>query len=419
MPSAAPIETPIVCRSCGSSRLDPVLSLGSTPLANSLLDDDTLTRPEARYPLDLVFCPACTLVQITLSVPPEEMFEEYAYFSSFADTVVENARVISTRLVAERSLGPDDLAMEIASNDGYLLRNYVEAGVPVLGVDPARNIASVAEENGVPTVCEFFGTAVAARLRAEGRRASVLHANNVLAHVPDVNGVVEGIATILADDGVAVIETPYVRDLVDELEFDTIYHEHLFYYSAHALVALFERAGLEIVDVEHLPIHGGSLRVFVAHAGATPPTAAVADLLAAERDAGMLTIGYYRDFAARVDRLCERLRGLLADLKGGGHTIAGYGAAAKGATLCNYAGIGPETIDFVVDRNVHKQGRYMPGVRLPIVDPAALLDRRPDYLLLLAWNFADEIIGQQQEYAAGGGRFLVPVPEPRVVDSPA
>jgi len=419
MPSAAPIETPIVCRSCGSSRLDPVLSLGSTPLANSLLDDDTLTRPEARYPLDLVFCPACTLVQITLSVPPEEMFEEYAYFSSFADTVVENARVISTRLVAERSLGPDDLAMEIASNDGYLLRNYVEAAVPVLGVDPARNIASVAEENGVPTVCEFFGTVVAARLRAEGRRASVLHANNVLAHVPDVNGVVEGIATILADDGVAVIETPYVRDLVDELEFDTIYHEHLFYYSAHALVALFERAGLEIVDVEHLPIHGGSLRVFVAHAGTTPPTPAVANLLAAERDAGMLTIGYYRDFAARVDRLCERLRGLLADLKGGGHTIAGDGAAAKGATLCNYAGIGPETIDFVVDRNVHKQGRYLPGVRLPIVDPAALLDRRPDYLLLLAWNFADEIIGQQQEYAAGGGRFLVPVPEPRVVDSPA
>ena len=186
-------------------------------------------------PLELVFCGECTLVQITLSVPPEDMFEEYAYFSSFADTVVENARAISTRLIAERKLGPNDLAMEIASNDGYLLRNYVDAGVPVLGVDPARNIASVAEENGVPTVCDFFGAEVAAQLRAEGRRASVLHANNVLAHVPDVNGVVAGIATILADDGVAVIETPYLRDLVDELEFDTIYHEHLFYYSAHAL----------------------------------------------------------------------------------------------------------------------------------------------------------------------------------------
>jgi hypothetical protein len=226
-----------------------VLSLGETPLANSLLTDAALDRPEPRYPLELVFCRECALVQITLSVPPEDMFEEYAYFSSFADTVVENARAITTRLISERGLGPNDLAMEIASNDGYLLRNYAAAGIPVLGVDPARNIAAVAEEHGVPTICDFFGAQLAERLRADGRRAAVLHANNVLAHVPDVNGVVAGIATILADDGIAVIETPYVRDLVDELEFDTIYHEHLFYYSLHSLVALFERNGLAIVDV--------------------------------------------------------------------------------------------------------------------------------------------------------------------------
>jgi hypothetical protein len=243
----------------------------------------------------------------------------------------------------------------------------------------------------------------------------VLHANNVLAHVPDVNGVVAGIATVLADDGVAVIETPYVRDMVDELEFDTIYHEHLFYYSAHALRALFERNGLTIVDVEHLPIHGGTLRVFAAPTAHATPAPAVADLLAAERDAGITEIGYYQDFAANVERLTEQLRSLLASLKTGGASIAAYGAAAKGATLLNYAGIGTETIDFVADRNVHKQGRYMPGVHLPIVDPAELLVRKPDYLLLLAWNFADEIVVQQAEYAARGGRFIVPVPEPRVV----
>ena len=405
----------IVCRSCGSTALEPVLSLGSTPLANSLLTDEDLERPETRYPLDLVFCSDCTLVQITLSVPPEEMFEEYAYFSSFADMVVENARSISTRLIRERSLGADDLAMEIASNDGYLLKNYVEAGVPVLGVDPARNIAGVAEANGVPTLCDFFGIAVAKQLRDQGRRASVIHANNVLAHVPDANGVVAGIATVLADDGVAVVETPYVRNMVDELEFDTIYHEHLFYYSAHALCALFERNGLTMVDVEQLPIHGGTLRVFAARSEFAAPLPAVEELLRTERAAGMTAIGYYQDFAARVSRLAEQLRTLLASLRADGATIAAYGAAAKGATLLNYSGIGTETIAFVADRNVHKQGRYMPGVRLPIVDPAELLVRRPDYLLLLAWNFAEEIIVQQVEYAAGGGRFIVPVPEPRIV----
>jgi SAM-dependent methyltransferase len=404
------------CRSCGSTGLEPILSLGTTPLANSLLTGEMLERPEPRYPLALVFCPGCTLVQLTLSVPPEAMFEEYAYFSSFADTVVENARAVAERLVRERGLGRGDLAMEIASNDGYLLRNYVDAGISVLGIDPARNVAAVAERNGVPTLCDFFGPAVAERLRAEGRRASVLHANNVLAHVPDVNGVVAGIARILTDDGVAVIETPYVRDLVDELEFDTIYHEHLFYYSLHSLAALFARNGLEIVDLEHLPIHGGSLRVFVAHAGSTAAGPAVGSTLAAERDAGLTSLGYYRDFAAEVDRLCDDLRTLLASLKEAGATIAAYGAAAKGATLLNYSGIGTETLDFVADRNVHKQGRYMPGVHLPIVDPSELLERRPDYLLLLAWNFADEIMAQQAAYAAGGGRFIVPVPEPRVVD---
>jgi SAM-dependent methyltransferase len=405
--------TMMQCRSCGHGPLDPVLSLGETPLANSLLSAEQLDGPEPRHPLDVVFCPNCALVQITVSVPPEDMFTEYAYFSSFADTVVENARTLVERLVRDRGFGPGTLAMEIASNDGYLLKNYLEAGADVLGIDPARNVAEVAIGNGVPTRTEFFGRDFAQRLVDEGLRADVLHANNVLAHVPDVNGVIAGIATVLADGGVAVMESPYVREMVDRLEFDTIYHEHLFYYSLSSFDALLRRNGLAAVDVEQIPIHGGTLRVFGAAIG-TPVSAAVTELLAEEQRLGMTTIDYYRDFASRVDALCEKLRDLLIGLRRDGKRIAAYGAAAKGATLLNRIDVGAETIEFVADRNVHKQGRYMPGVRIPIVDPERLLTDMPDYVLLLAWNFADEVMAQQAAYKAGGGQFIVPVPEPAV-----
>jgi SAM-dependent methyltransferase len=401
------------CRSCGHQPLDPVLSLGETPLANSLVPADRLDAAEPRYPLDVVFCSRCALVQITVSVPPEEMFTEYAYFSSFADTVTENARLLVERLVQDRELRAGNLAMEIASNDGYLLKNYVAAGVPVLGIDPARNIAEVAIGNGVPTRAEFFGRELAQQLVGEGLRADVLHANNVMAHVPDVNGVVAGIATVLADDGVAVIETPYVREMVDRLEFDTIYHEHLFYYSLSSFDALLRRNGLAAVDVEKIPIHGGTIRVYAAKPG-TPVAPAVKDLLTDEQQLGMTTIDYYRDFASRVDSLCDQLRELLLGLRRDGKRIAAYGAAAKGATLLNRIGVGAATIDFVADRNVHKQGLYMPGVHIPIVDPERLLADRPDYVLLLAWNFADEVMAQQSAYKAQGGQFIVPVPEPAV-----
>jgi SAM-dependent methyltransferase len=403
----------MTCRLCGRDELLPVLSLGETPLANSLVAPDQLDQPERRYPLDVVFCPHCALVQLTLSVPPEDMFSDYLYFSSFADAVVENARSIAERLVVDLGLGPTDLAMEVASNDGYLLKNYAAAGVPVLGIDPARNIAEVAIANGVPTRCDFFGREVAAELVSEGQRASVLHANNVLAHVPDVNGFVAGIATVLRDDGVAVLESPYARDMIEKLEFDTIYHEHLFYYSLSALDALLSRNGLSIVDIEHLPIHGGTMRVFAARAG-TPAKPVVAELLAEERELGMTNISYYRDFAARVDALCGELRAMLLDLKSSGKRIAAYGAAAKGATLLNRIEVGWETIDFVVDRNVHKQGLCMPGVHVPISAPERLLEEMPDYVLMLAWNFSDEVLVQQAEYRDRGGKFILPVPEPRV-----
>jgi hypothetical protein len=407
----------VACRSCGGSRLEPLLSLGNVPLANSLLTAEALAAPEATYPLELVFCPACTLVQITETVPPEQLFSQYLYFSSFSDTMLRSAETVAARLVRERGLGASSLVVEAASNDGYLLQFYRRAGVPVLGIEPAANIARMAEaERGIPTLVEFFGQALGERLRREGRRADVIHANNVLAHVADLNGFVAGFAALAKDRGLVVVEAPYVRDMIERCEFDTIYHEHLCYFSLAALERLFERHGLAVVDVEQLPIHGGSLRLFAEPRSAgTPPSARLVALRAAEAEWGVGELSRYADFATRVEQLKESLRALLGRLKADGRRIAAYGAAAKGATLLNYAHVAGETLDFVVDRSPHKQGHYMPGVRVPIRDPRELVAAMPDYVLLLAWNLADEVMAQQAEYRARGGRFIVPVPEPRVV----
>ena len=413
---APQLGTITACRSCGAADLVPVLSLGRTPLANSLLTPGQRAEEEPRFPLDLVFCPRCSLVQITETVPPEVLFGEYLYFSSFSDTMLRHAEALVRRLVAERGLGPGSLAAEVASNDGYLLQYYQRAGVPVLGIEPARNVARVAEERGIRTVCDFFGVAVAERLAAAGERADVVHANNVLAHVADLNGVVRGFRALLKPGGTTSIEAPYVKDMVDGAEFDTIYHEHLCYFSLTALDRLFRRHGLVIWNVERLPIHGGSLRVFATPAEQAPaPNAAVRDLLAEEQRWGVDRAEFYLGFADRVARLKRGLLEQLAGLKREGKRIAAYGASAKGSTLLNYFGIGRETLEFVVDRSTVKQGRLTPGTHLPIRPPEALLEERPDYVLLLTWNFADEILEQQTEYRRGGGRFIVPVPEPRVV----
>jgi SAM-dependent methyltransferase len=410
------VTAPPACRSCGAARLELILSLGSTPLANSLVTEPA-EEAEARYPLDLVFCPACTLVQITETVPPEILFRDYLYFSSFSDTMLAHARALVSRFVAERRLGPSSLAVEIASNDGYLLQYYKQAGVPVLGVEPARNVARVAvEERGIPTVTEFFDLALAARLAAEGQRADILHANNVLAHVADLSGFVAGIREILAPKGVAALEFPYVGDMIDRCEFDTIYHEHLCYFSLGALVHLFDRSGLKAIAVDRVPIHGGSLLLQVARAEAPlAPDPSVAALLTEERARGLYAAEFYRGFARRVETLKSDLHALLARLKSEGRTVAAYGAAAKGSTLLNTFGIGRETLDFVADRSTHKQGRYMPGVRIPIVPPARLEEAMPDYTLLLTWNFADEILAQQAEYRRRGGKFIIPIPDVKVV----
>ena len=400
------------CRSCGTAGLELVLSLGRTPLANALLTREQLSRPEPLYPLDLAFCPACTLVQITQTVPPAELFADYRYFSSFSDTMLRHARSLVAGLISERQLGPQSLVVEIASNDGYLLQNYTQAAVPVLGIEPAANIAREAEKRGIPTVVEFFGKDLAARLAAEGKRADVIHAHNVLAHVADLNGFVEGIAILVKPGGVAVIEAPYLKDLLDHCEFDTIYHEHLCYFSLTALDHLFRRHDLLIHDVERIPIHGGSLRVTVGKSAAQAP--AVARMLAEEKAWGVDRFATYRDFGTRVGALKATLTSMLAGFKRRGDRIAAYGAAAKGSTLLNYFGIGRETLDFVVDRSPHKQGRFMPGVHLPILPPERLVEEMPDEVLLLTWNFADEILEQQRIYRQLGGRFIIPVPEVRV-----
>jgi SAM-dependent methyltransferase len=344
-------------------------------------------------------------------VPPEVMFRDYRYFSSFSDTMLKHAAAIADRLVKERQLGPTSLAAEIASNDGYLLKNYVGHGVPVLGIEPARNVAIVAEERGVRTIVEFFGRELGAELASKGTRADVLHANNVLAHVPDIRGVLAGAQAFLKDDGVMVIETPYVKPMLDHCEFDTIYHEHLFYWSITAFAAVARRVGLEVVDVEQLAIHGGSMRLFLRQKGAVAPSAVVTSLLAEEAAWGVSRPETYRAFATRVGALKEELVALLRKLKAEGKSIAAYGAAAKGSTLLNHFGIGADLIDFVADRSTHKQGRFMPGVGIPIVAPEELVKRRPDYCVLLTWNFADEILAQQRPYSDGGGKFIVPVPK--------
>jgi SAM-dependent methyltransferase len=409
----------LICRSCGAIDLHPVLDLGHTPLANALLTAAQLAAPEPLYPLELVFCPSCTLVQITETVPPEQLFREYFYLSSFSDTVLRHAEETASQLSESRGLDSNSLVIEIASNDGYLLQYYKQAGIPVLGIEPATNIARVAEMRGVPTLSEFFGPGLGAELGQQGKRADVIHANNVLAHVADLNGFVQGLYLLLKDDGCAVIEVPYVKDMIDRTEFDTIYHEHLCYFSLTALDRLFHRHNLAIENVERLPIHGGTLRIYVGKDTTGSEQArslSTRALLEEEKGWAVGRVEFYRGFGEKVERLRSDLLTLLGDLKAQERQIAVYGASAKGSTLLNCFGIGRETLDFVVDRSTAKQGYFTPGTHLPIYAPEHLLETMPDYVLLLTWNFADEILQQQSEYRRRGGRFIIPVPYVRVVE---
>lgn len=402
------------CRGCQKSPLQTILRLGETPLANSLLKESELTRAERFFPLTLTLCTNCSLVQLKETVDPKEMFSDYLYFSSFSQTMLDHAQRLSERVIERFKLSSSSLVMEIASNDGYLLKNYLQKNIPVLGIEPAANVARVAQEkHKIPTECAFFNEELALKLRARGQRADIIHANNVLAHVPGINSVLRGCAALLKDEGLLITESPYLLEMIKHLEFDTIYHEHIFYYSLTAQDFLFKQAGLTIFDFDELDIHGGSLRLYAGPSQSTAHKVSdkVQKALAHEKSLKISSVEFYQDFKTRTERFKKELRALLSQLKAQGKRIAAYGASAKGSTLLNYCEVGRESLDYIVDRSTAKQGHFSPGTHLPIYDPAYLLKDRPDYVLLLTWNFQKEILEQQTAYRQGGGKFIIPIPE--------
>ena len=407
---------PLACRACGTDTAHIFADLGAQPLCESYLSAEGLHAPETFYPLTAYVCPHCFLVQTEAFETPEAIFSDYAYFSSYSTTWLEHAKRYVDGVCERFALTEDSFVVEVASNDGYLLQNFVGRNIPALGIDPAANIAEVAEQKGVPTLVDFFGERVAKTLVAEKRQVDLLVANNVLAHTPYLNDFVCGIKLLLKPDGVATIEFPHLLRLIEENQFDTIYHEHFSYLSLLSVERLFAQHGLELFDVEKLPTHGGSLRIYAKHqADKRPACSRLADVRAEERAAGLDTLEPYLSFNDCAARTKHKLLGLLVELKSQGKTVVGYGAPGKGNTLLNYSGIRSDFLDYTVDRSPYKQGLFLPGTHIPIYAPDKIAETRPDFVLILPWNLKDEIMEQMAFVREWGGKFIVPIPEATVL----
>jgi SAM-dependent methyltransferase len=398
------------CRSCGAPLAVTFIDLGLSPPANGLTEPADAGRGESFYPLHAFVCEVCLLVQLDMFETPEQIFRDYSYFSSYSTSWLQHAESYVQQMLTERGIAPGQRVVELASNDGYLLQYFIRAGVEVLGIDPASNVAAVARERGIPTLDEFFGVEVATRVAAEHGRANLIVANNVLAHVPDINDFVGGIAQLLDLTGFATIEFPHLLNLIEGVQFDTIYHEHFSYLSVLALVPLFARHDLAIFDVQEIPTHGGSLRIFVGHTGKRPAGASVTALIEKERAHKLDRLETYPAFGEAVMRVKRDFLEFLIGARRDGKSVGGYGAAAKATTLLNYAGARTDFIRFVADKSPHKQGRLIAGVRVPIVTPERLRAERPDYVVIFPWNIAPEIRAELADVRAWGGRFVTAIP---------
>ena len=407
------ILTEANCRFCGTELRHTLVDLGMSPLCESYVSADRLNHMEPFYPLHVYVCEQCFLAQLEEYVSAEEIFSEYAYFSSYSDSWLEHAKQYTDTIVSRFDLNNQHSVMELASNDGYLLQYFVHKGFRVIGVEPAANVAAVAEKNGVPTVIAFFGRETAKELIAQHGRVDLLIGNNVLAQVPDINDFVGGMKTALGPTGVITMEFPHLMRLMDENQFDTIYHEHFSYFSFITAEKIFAHHGITLFDVEELPTHGGSLRIYGRHAedDTKPVTNRVPEMRRRENDAGFAKIETYRNFGEQVKETKRKLLEFLIEAKRNGKMIVGYGAPGKGNTLLNYCGIRTDFLDYTVDRNPYKQGKFLPGTHIPILHPDKITETKPDYVMILPWNFKDEIMTQMSGIRQWGGQFIVPIPE--------